>query len=211
MRVAVHPPLEGPLQPGASLSGTLDFRAGREASAGGAAPRCSEAPPHPSPPPLAIEMRRPWVSMNPARAASSACWPVSIKRGIDRGRKAGSIAAGATLECSRKQVHRVQPQCWQQGGLGAHRWRCCWRRRSRWRHSGGPRPAPAAGSSAGCRPFPTPPLPPPLFPPYAAKEMGRTQHSNAVAGALIDELPGSLRGCMCSGGDRPVHQAARHL
>lgn len=58
---------------------------------------------------------------------------------------------------------------------------------------------------------PHPPLPPPLFPPYAAKEMGRTQHSNAVAGALIDELPGSLRGCMCSGGDRPVHQAARHL
>ena len=47
VRVAVHPPLEGPLQPGASLSGTLDFRAGREASAGGAAPRCSEVPPPP--------------------------------------------------------------------------------------------------------------------------------------------------------------------
>lgn len=42
MRVAVHPPLEGPLQPGASLSGTLDFRAGREGANGAAAPRCSE-------------------------------------------------------------------------------------------------------------------------------------------------------------------------
>ena len=42
VRIAVHPPLEGPLQPGASLSGTLDFRAGREAAAGGAAPPCSE-------------------------------------------------------------------------------------------------------------------------------------------------------------------------
>ncbi len=42
VRVAVHHPLEGPLQPGAPLAGTLDFRAGREAAAGGAAPRCTE-------------------------------------------------------------------------------------------------------------------------------------------------------------------------
>lgn len=42
VRVAVHQGPEGSLQRGALLAGTLDFRAGREAAASGAAPRCTE-------------------------------------------------------------------------------------------------------------------------------------------------------------------------
>lgn len=42
VRVSVHQPPEGGLQRGAPLAGTLDFRAGREAAAGGSAPQCTE-------------------------------------------------------------------------------------------------------------------------------------------------------------------------
>lgn len=42
VRIAIHMPLEGPLQPGALLSGTLDFRASRQAATPQEGPRCSE-------------------------------------------------------------------------------------------------------------------------------------------------------------------------
>jgi hypothetical protein len=40
VRVALHPPLEGWLQPGATLAGTLDFRFSQEAAAAGGG-RCA--------------------------------------------------------------------------------------------------------------------------------------------------------------------------
>lgn len=43
VRLAVHQQPEGLLQRGALLACTLDFQAGRDAAATGAAPRCTEA------------------------------------------------------------------------------------------------------------------------------------------------------------------------
>lgn len=148
VRVAVHHPLEGALQPGAPLAGTLDFRAGREAAAGGAAPRCTEVRLLHLCRGLWMQLLRLFSCRSPGVAAGrvscgvrsmSRCpLPASAVHGLrSRGGAPVPYIFGSLLNLT---LHvRLPSRCW-----------CCWRQRRRSQRRGSRRRAPAPASSARC-------------------------------------------------------------